>query len=197
MSESNNSKQISISSPAPLARSSTVDTWVWGTERILWGFETDHRYTFKVLEPHAGKAGCMSLQYHDEKSETWLILRGAIWTLFIVDGKISTRIMRERDGQHIVPGVIHRLAGLSADAQVLEPSTPDKHAADKNVKKDVVRLHCLHGRPCVPGRTEAEKKLIEESIKVTESAMADIAAGRMPKEIAPHIMDQFGAFKLP
>jgi len=181
---------------APMERTMAVDTWVWGTERILWGFEPQHQYTFKVLEPKVGSAGCMSLQYHHEKSESWLVLRGEIWALFIVDGKVCTRIMRPRDGQHIIPGVIHRLAGISADAQMLEPSTPDRHAADKSVPKDVVRLHCVHGRECVLGRNAEEVALIDESIGVTISAMAAIAAGSPPAEINTDILARFGAFNL-
>lgn len=182
---------------SPLSRPFTVDNWVWGTERILWGFEAHHRYTFKVLEPKLGTQGCMSLQYHDEKSESWLVLRGAVWTLFIVGGVVCTRIMRPRDGQHIIPGVIHRLAGMTADAQVLEPSTPDRHAADKTVKKDVVRLHCVHGRPCVDGRDDEERRLVAESIAITESAMKDIEAGRTPPELHLEVLKQYGAFVLP
>lgn len=163
----------------------------------MWGFDPGHRYTFKALEPKVGAAGCMSLQYHHEKSETWLMLRGEIWVLFIVDGAISTRIMRARDGQHITPGIIHRMAGITADAQVLEPSTPDAHAADKTAKKDVVRLHCMHGRECVPGRSEAEQKLVADSVTIADAAMVAIAAGRTPEEINPALMDRFGAFKLP
>jgi hypothetical protein len=174
-----------------------VDQWVWGTERILWGFEPRHQYTFKALEPKLGIDGCMSLQYHHEKSETWLVLRGALWTLFIADGQISTRIMRPRDGQHILTGVIHRLAGMTPDAQVLEPSTPDRHAADKSVQKDVVRLHCFHGRPVVAGRDAVEQRLIDESVEITRRAMDAIAAGRTPEEIRPELMNRYGAFVLP
>ena len=181
---------------SPMAQTMTLDTWVWGTERILWGFEPQHQYTFKVLEPKVGSAGCMSLQYHQEKSESWLVLRGEIWALFIVDGKVCTRIMRPRDGQHIIPGVIHRLAGMSADAQMLEPSTPDRHAADKSVPKDVVSLHCVHGRECVLGRNAAEIALIDESIAVTTSAMAAIEAGSTPAEINTDVLARFGAFNL-
>ena len=62
-----------------------TDSWVWGNERIIWGYDSSHQYTFKILEPKRGHSGCMSLQYHHVKSETWLVLRGQLWTLFIVD----------------------------------------------------------------------------------------------------------------
>ncbi|NDC37224.1 MAG: hypothetical protein EBZ48_04135 [Proteobacteria bacterium] len=173
-----------------------VDTWVWGRERILWGFEPSHKYTFKILEPKRGRAGCMSLQYHLEKSESWLVLRGELWTLFVVDGKVCTRIMRAGDGQNILTGMIHRMAGVTDDVQVAEPSTPDRHAADKSVLKDVVRLHCVHGRPCDAPRDSVEAALLQESIRISEEAMVAIDAGQRPREYNPEFLLGRGSFRI-
>jgi len=173
-----------------------IDTWVWGREQIIWGYDTSHAYTFKILEPKRGRAGCMSLQYHLQKSESWLILRGELWALFIVDGKVCTRIMRPGDVQNISTGMVHRMAGISADVQVAEPSTPDRHAADKSIPKDVVRLHCVHGRACDPARDSGEQVLLQEAIEKTEEAIIAIDSGQMPKEYHPEFLIGRGSFKI-
>ena len=173
-----------------------VDTWVWGREQILWGFDPSHKYTFKILEPKRGRAGCMSLQYHHEKSESWLILRGQLWALFIVDGKICTRVMGPGDGQNISIGMVHRMAGVTDDVQVAEPSTPDRHAADKSAPKDVVRLHCVHGRPCDAARDSAEAALLAEAIRITEEALEAIELGQQPREYNPEFLQGRGSFRI-
>lgn len=173
-----------------------IDTWVWGRERIIWGFDPSHQYTFKILEPKVGRDGCMSLQYHDYKSETWLMLRGEIWALFALDGQVCTKIMRPGDGQNIITGVIHRMMGLTGDAQVAEPSTPDRHAADKSAPKDVVRLHCVHGREVVKGRTAEEQRLVELSIQYSEEAIKCVESGQRPPEHQPEFLEARGAFRI-
>jgi len=159
------------------------DSWPWGSETILWGFKSDHQYTFKVLEPKQGRAGCLSLQYHHQKSESWFVLRGEVWALVVVDGIVCTRVMRPGDIQNLPTGVIHRLMGISEDAQVLEPSTPDLHAADKSQPKDVVRLHCVLGRDVSAPRTPQEGELVRECVKITEDAIAAIEQGSQPEQL--------------
>lgn len=172
------------------------DEWVWGREKIVWGFDPAHQYTFKILEPKVGRAGCLSLQYHHHKSESWLVLRGAAWILLIADGRVCTRVMRAGDIQNLPAGVIHRITSITADAQIAEPSTPDAHAADKSKPKDVVRLHCYHGRPVVPPRNEQEGALVREANQLTEAAMEEIAAGRTPPEHNIAWLVSRGAFRL-
>lgn len=138
----------------------------------------------------------MSLQYHDHKSETWLMLRGEIWALFALEGRVCTKIMKAGDGQNIETGVIHRMMGLTADAQVAEPSTPDRHAADKSVPKDVVRLHCVHGREVVKARTAEEEQLVKLSIKYSEEAIACLESGKRPPEYNPEFLEGRGAFRI-
>ena len=159
-----------------------IDTWPWGREKIIWGYDPAHKYTLKILEPKLGRAGCLSLQYHNQKSESWVVIRGMAWALLAQDGVVSTRIMRPGDIQNIPAGVIHRLMACSSDLQVLEPSTPDRHAADKSVAKDIVRFHCVFGRPGASARDNAEQQLIDQCIKLTEVAMADIDRAAVPTE---------------
>lgn len=165
-----------------------IDRWTWGNEKLVWGYAPEHQYTFKILEPQRGREGCMSLQYHHRKSETWFVLRGQIWALAVFDGKVCTRIMRPGDYQNLPTGTIHRLMGLSHDVQVLEPSTPDEHAADKSLPKDVVRLHCVFGRPIVKPRNDAEKALVDDAVRATEEAISAVEKGVAPRELNSNLM---------
>lgn len=172
------------------------DSWVWGKEKIIWGYDPSHQYTFKILEPFPGRAGCLSLQYHQHKSESWLSLRGVAWILVICDGIVCTRIMRTGDVQNMPAGTIHRLTAVSIDAQIAEPSTPDAHAADKTIAKDVVRLHCYHGRPVSAARSEAERKIIEQAVRLSDEAMNAIDKGEIPAEHNLEILLAHGAFSV-
>ena len=172
------------------------DKWVWGQERIVWGFDPSHQYTFKILEPKKGREGCLSLQYHHQKSESWCVFAGVAWALIAVDGEVCTRIMRRGDIQNLPAGTIHRLMGVSDDVQVIEPSTPDRHAADKSVAKDVVRLHCVLGRPCDEPRDEKERELVKNAVALTEEAIACIEKGALPPEHNAEFLATRGAYSL-
>ncbi len=147
-----------------------TDSYIWGEEDIIWGYEVTHQYTLKILRPKLGLAGALSLQYHNEKSESWYVLKGTAWMLLIDNGEIITRTMHKGDIQTLPAGVIHRLMALSSDLEVLEASTPDRHAADKSYHKDVVRLACAHGRPVSAPRTPEEARLVAAAIEVTAAA---------------------------
>ena len=173
-----------------------VDVWPWGREQIIWGDEASHRYTLKILEPKKGRAGCLSLQKHDEKSETWVCYRGVAWTLVVVDGVVCTRIMRPGDIQTLDCGVIHRLMGVSDDVQVIEPSTPDAHAADKTAHKDVIRLHCMMGRECAEPRDEKEAEIVKRCIELSEEACECIERGETPQEHNAELLSGRGALRI-
>lgn len=162
--------------------SAKIDEWVWGRERIIWGYANDHLYTLKLLEPKRGRMGCLSLQYHHKKSESWVVYRGVAWALMVFGGKVCTRIMRAGDVQNLPAGVIHRIMGVTEDLQVIEPSTPDQHAADKAVAKDVVRLHCVHGREVVLPRNDSEARIVAECVGLTEEAIRLVEKGEVPPE---------------
>ena len=138
----------------------------------------------------------MSLQYHHEKSETWLVLRGTAWALIVVDGVVCTRVMKPGDIQNLPTGTIHRLMGISSDVRVAEPSTPDRHAADKKVPKDVVRLDCVLGRECATPRNDAERVIVEQCRAVTEEAIVAIEKGKFPPEHTPELAIRGGGFSL-
>lgn len=155
-----------------------IDSWVWGNERVIWGYDPSHKYTLKILEPKVGKLGCLSLQYHLEKSETWICFRGKAWALAVINGEVATTILESGSIIPLPTGTIHRLMGVTENCQIIEPSTPDKHAADKSISKDVVRLHCVLGREVEPPRSDEEKRILERCIEVTEEAIFLIESGQ-------------------
>lgn len=175
------------------AESAPQDSWVWGTETILWGFSPQHEYTLKLLEPRPGRDGCLSLQHHHEKSETWFVLEGKVWALVVQNDYVITRVMKKGDFQNLPAGTIHRLMGITPDAKVLESSTPDRHAADKSVKKDVVRLHCVHGRECESYSKPEKQDLVDEAIEASERAILAVEAGEVPEELNVDYLIDAGA----
>lgn len=105
-----------------------------------WGYEfrwaiTDH-YLGKVLHINAGEA--LSLQYHNRKDESILVLHGTM-DLELEDefGMIRAHRMACGDSRRILPGKRHRMTAVD-DSDVLEVSTPDMD--------DVVRLEDRYGR---------------------------------------------------
>jgi len=161
----------------------TTDEYVWGVEDILVGYKSEHPYTFKLLKPKKGRSGCLSLQYHNQKSETWVVVAGIAWGLTIVNDIVQSYVLRPGDHLTIKAGTVHRLLAVTDDTVVAEASTPDTYAANKKAIKDVVRLHCVHGRECqVPGDI-FQCKLVLEAIQLTESAISVVESGSVPEEI--------------
>ncbi len=182
--------------PSQLPSTPKVDRLVWGAERIVWGYSTEHQYTYKILEPKVGRVGCLSLQYHLEKSESWLVIRGRVWALVAIGDQVATKIMSVGDAQNLPTGIIHRLMGLTSDCQVAEASTPDRHVADSSIPKDVVRLHCVNGRPVSEPTSEVMGKVVKRAIELTEEAIAAIEAGREPREVNPELLQSNGFFNI-
>lgn len=159
-----------------------IDKWPWGSETIIWGFKPEHAYTLKLIQPKVGRDGCLSLQAHRQKSETWVVLRGIAWGLAIYEGKVCTQILDVGAVQSNVPGVIHRLAAVSADLQLIEASSLDAHAADKSKPKDVIRYHCYQGRACERASDRITADLITRAIKLSDEAIDLIEQGKIPPQ---------------
>ena len=105
----------------------------WGWE-LIWA-ETDV-YVGKLLFVRAGHA--LSLQYHREKDESWLVHEGrAALELGELGGALETHEIRPGDAFRYRPGTVHRVTALE-DTLILEVSTPQLD--------DVVRLEDQYGR---------------------------------------------------
>lgn len=104
----------------------------WGHE-LIWA--RTERYVGKILHVRAGES--LSLQYHEQKEETLLLLSGSV-RLTLRDGDEGRVItMEPGDAYHVPPRVVHRIEALE-DADLAEVSTPELD--------DVVRLEDRYGR---------------------------------------------------
>jgi mannose-6-phosphate isomerase len=121
----------------------SLDPWAFQTRRVdkPWGYEliwalTD-TYCGKLLFVKAGHA--LSLQFHREKDEAWLIQSGrARIELGEAGGPVlNEEIVGPGAAFHYPPGTVHRVTAIE-DTTILEVSTPQL--------EDVVRLEDAYGR---------------------------------------------------
>jgi len=106
----------------------------WGHE-LIWAL-TDV-YCGKVLFVKAGAS--LSLQFHNEKDESWLVQSGKAKLEL---GEAGQRVLNEEiivagAAFRYTPGTVHRVTAIE-DTTILEVSTPQLD--------DVVRLEDLYGR---------------------------------------------------
>lgn len=105
----------------------------WGSE-LIWA-ETD-RYVGKIL--HIKKGHALSLQYHNVKDETVMVLSGKLRFEYYRDGEAPTLVdLAPREPFHVTPRLRHRMIALE-DTDVVEVSTTELD--------DVVRLEDRYGR---------------------------------------------------
>ena len=106
----------------------------WGYE-LVWA-EGD-AYVGKLLFVAAGES--LSLQYHEQKDESWLIQSGLakIELGAVGDERLSEEVVGSGAAFHYTPGTVHRITALE-DTTILEVSTPHLD--------DVVRLEDRYGR---------------------------------------------------
>ncbi len=99
----------------------------WGKEILV---TVNDRYALKDIRMIAGTRS--SLQRHDRKLETILVLSGEVDVLLHPPGGAAVeRRCREGDSYTVEPGTVHRVTVIE-DARLIEVSTPDLD--------DVVRL---------------------------------------------------------
>ena len=121
----------------------SLDAWAFEPRRVEkpWGWEliwalTDH-YAGKILFVRAGQS--LSLQFHREKDEAWLIQSGRARLQL---GEVGNSVLNEEivgagAAFRYPPGTVHRVTALE-DTTILEVSTPQID--------DVVRLEDAYGR---------------------------------------------------
>jgi mannose-6-phosphate isomerase len=106
----------------------------WGHE-LIWA-ETE-RYVGKVLFLKAGES--LSLQFHREKDESWLVHEGRAKLELgsAGDPMLNEEVIAPGMCFRFRPGTVHRVTALE-DTTILEVSTPQLD--------DVVRLEDRYGR---------------------------------------------------
>ena len=106
----------------------------WGHE-LIWALTDD--YCGKLLFVKAGEA--LSLQFHREKDESWLVHSGrAELEMGTPGAKVpSLEVVGAGAAFRIRPGTVHRVKALE-DTTIIEVSTPQI--------EDVVRLEDRYGR---------------------------------------------------
>lgn len=93
-----------------------------------WGWELhwtpqDLPYLGKVLHINAGQR--LSLQVHDEKRESWLLVSGRACVIWEDrDGNLVETELQPGQGYTCALGQMHRLVGIS-DCDIVEVSTPE------------------------------------------------------------------------
>ena len=121
----------------------SLDRWAFDVRRVEkpWGHELiwalSDRYCGKVLFV---KAGCsLSLQFHKEKEESWLVQSGRAKLEIGDTGEavLLEEVVGAGAAFHYRPGTVHRVTAVE-DTTILEVSTPQLD--------DVVRLEDLYGR---------------------------------------------------
>jgi mannose-6-phosphate isomerase-like protein (cupin superfamily) len=121
----------------------SLDAWTHEVKRVdkPWGYELIWAltgvYCGKVLFVQAGQS--LSLQFHREKDESWLIQSGrAKLELGAVgDSVLKTEVIGPGAAFHYAPGTVHRVTAIE-DTTILEVSTTQLD--------DVVRLEDAYGR---------------------------------------------------
>ena len=121
----------------------SLDRWAFQVTKVEkpWGYELiwalTETYCGKVLFVKAGAA--LSLQFHNEKDESWLVQSGRARLEL---GEVGQQVLHEEvigagAAFRYRPGTVHRVTAIE-DTTILEVSTPQID--------DIVRLQDLYGR---------------------------------------------------
>jgi mannose-6-phosphate isomerase len=121
----------------------TLDAWAFETRKVEkpWGYELiwahADTYVGKLLFVKAGES--LSLQFHREKDESWLVQSGRAKVELgeAGDPVLKEEVVAAGIALHFPPGTVHRVTGIE-DTTILEVSTPHL--------EDIVRLDDRYGR---------------------------------------------------
>jgi mannose-6-phosphate isomerase len=125
-----------------------LDAWAYEPRRVEkpWGYELiwahAEEYVGKVLFVKAGES--LSLQFHNEKDESWLVQSGRAKLELgsVGDAMLEQEVIGAGAAFRFRPGTVHRVTALE-DTTILEVSTPHLD--------DVVRLEDRYGREGTAG----------------------------------------------
>ena len=120
-----------------------LDAWAFEPRRVdkPWGYELiwaeADDYVGKVLFVRAGES--LSLQFHSEKDESWLVESGRAKLELGSAGEamLKEEVIGAGAAFRFRPGTVHRVSAIE-DTTILEVSTPQLD--------DVVRLEDRYGR---------------------------------------------------
>ena len=121
----------------------SLDRWTFDVRRVEkpWGHELiwalSDAYCGKLLFVKAG--GALSLQFHNEKDESWLVQSGKVKLELGEAGQsvLHEEVISAGAAFRYRPGTVHRVTAIE-DTTILEVSTPELD--------DVVRLEDRYGR---------------------------------------------------
>jgi mannose-6-phosphate isomerase-like protein (cupin superfamily) len=121
----------------------SLDAWAFEPRRVdkPWGYELiwaqTETYVGKVLFVRAGES--LSLQFHREKDESWLVQSGRAKLELGAAGEsvLKEEVIVAGAAFHYPPGTVHRVTAIE-DTTILEVSTTQLD--------DVVRLEDAYGR---------------------------------------------------
>ena len=121
----------------------SLDRWAFEVKKVEkpWGHELiwalSDTYCGKVLFVKAGAA--LSLQFHNEKDESWLVQSGRAKLELGEPGQtiLNEEVIGAGAAFRYRPGTVHRVTAIE-DTTILEVSTPQLD--------DLVRLEDLYGR---------------------------------------------------
>jgi len=121
----------------------SLDRWAFPVRKVEkpWGHEliwaVSETYCGKLLFVKAGAA--LSLQFHNEKDESWLVQSGRARLELgdVGQAVLNQEVISAGAAFRYRPGTVHRITALE-DTTILEVSTPHLD--------DVVRLEDLYGR---------------------------------------------------
>jgi mannose-6-phosphate isomerase-like protein (cupin superfamily) len=106
----------------------STDSYIKRVEKP-WGYElhwvpADAPYLGKLL--HVNEDARLSLQVHDQKQESWFIIKGkgaVIWEN--QQGELVETELQQGVGYSTKVGQKHRLKGLAGGCDIIEVSTPE------------------------------------------------------------------------
>lgn len=110
-----------------------IDKRPWGWSRT-W---TDSQgYTGKIIKIKKGHR--LSLQYHREKRESILVLKGRLQITLLQRGVSAISVLRPGDSHDISPMTVHRFEAPFGEVELIEVSI--------GKETDLVRLQDDYGR---------------------------------------------------